>query len=79
MNQAIEGNTLSPQALSQHILLGRFTDKAFFDLNQVDTLTGDTLTVHTENGRLRVGDVRFVFKNKLARNGVVHIIYPDLE
>lgn len=79
MNEAFEQESPSRDWLAQHIVLGRLTDKDLYEEMDLNTVHGRKLTIQAENGRLRVEGARLVFKNKLARNGVVHIIYPCLD
>jgi uncharacterized surface protein with fasciclin (FAS1) repeats len=87
MNQAfeqIDPNLLSergpPRAwLANHIVSGRYVHGDLYDVASLQTIHGQDIQIRVENGQLSVQGARVVFKNKVARNGVVHIIYPCLD
>jgi uncharacterized surface protein with fasciclin (FAS1) repeats len=64
--------------LSRHIVAGRYLDRDLYDETTLRTIDDQDLHVHVVNGRLLLEDARLLFKNMVARNGVVHIIYPSL-
>jgi uncharacterized surface protein with fasciclin (FAS1) repeats len=65
--------------LSRHIVHGRYTKEDLLQLDGLRTIHGRELPVHVQNGKPMPGNVRIVFGNQQARNGVVHLIHPALE
>jgi uncharacterized surface protein with fasciclin (FAS1) repeats len=65
--------------LSRHIVSGRYTTPDLFDQSTLKTIHGRPLHIRLDNGRLFLENSRLLFKNIIARNGVVHIIYPALK
>jgi uncharacterized surface protein with fasciclin (FAS1) repeats len=64
--------------LSFHIVPGRFTTEALFQAPSLQTVHQRRLQVQVDNGKLYLEGSKFLFKNMIARNGVVHIIHPAL-
>jgi uncharacterized surface protein with fasciclin (FAS1) repeats len=65
--------------LSWHIVSGRFTTHRLFQEPDLLTVHNQALSIRLDNGRLFLEDSRFLFKDMIARNGVVHIIHPALK
>ena len=59
-----------------HIVPGRLLTRDLMELNTLEALNGEALDVEAVNGKLRISGSRLLFKNKEARNGVIHYIYP---
>jgi uncharacterized surface protein with fasciclin (FAS1) repeats len=64
--------------VGNHVLLGELSESDLRVLTSAKTITGDTITIRKVNGRLRAGDSRFLFKNIVAEDGLIHAIYPVL-
>jgi hypothetical protein len=64
------------RVLAGHIVPGRLLTGELMELDAIEALNGETLDVEVVNGKLRIGGSRLLFKNKEAKNGVIHYIYP---
>lgn len=64
--------------LSFHIVPGRFTTQELFQAPSLQTVHQRSLQVQVDNGKLYLEGSKFLFKNMIAKNGVVHIIHPAL-
>jgi uncharacterized surface protein with fasciclin (FAS1) repeats len=62
-----------------HIVSGRYTTKTLFESPVLQTVHHQALYARVDNGRLFLEDSKFLFKDMIARNGVVHFIYPALK
>ena len=64
--------------VSRHIIKGRIMEKDMFELTSLTTIEGQQLNLNVKNGVVYIEASRILFWNKMARNGVVHMVYPDL-
>jgi len=65
--------------LSDHIVNGKYMEKDLFEPDSIRTITDRELQVRIVNGKIQIEDVRLLFSNKEARNGVIHIVYPAIK
>jgi uncharacterized surface protein with fasciclin (FAS1) repeats len=64
------------QWLSYHIIPEKLFSRDLMERDSLRSIHGRDLTVEMENGKLRIGQSRLLFKDKEARNGVIHFVYP---
>jgi uncharacterized surface protein with fasciclin (FAS1) repeats len=69
---------LLKQWLSCHIVPGKLFTSDLVERDSLQAINGQALKVELENGKLRVGQSRLLFKNKEAKNGVIHFVYPAI-
>lgn len=60
--------------LTYHVVPGRLMAGDVTSRSSLETVQGDGLTVHTEDGRVMVGEARVLKTDVAATNGVIHII-----
>ena len=65
--------------VSGHIIKGRVMETDMFELTSLTTIDGRKLDLTVNNGVVRIESSRILFWNKMARNGVIHMVYPDLD
>jgi hypothetical protein len=88
VNKAIEDlsgvsfDGLSPvelkQFVSSHIVAGKLLSRELLDLEELENLVGRSVSVESVNGKPIINQSRLLFKDRQARNGVVHFIYPAI-
>lgn len=66
------------ELLSYHIVPGKFYSKDLMERKSLKSINGYELKIELENGKLKVHEVRILFKDVVARNGVIHFIYPAI-
>jgi uncharacterized surface protein with fasciclin (FAS1) repeats len=64
--------------VSKHIIKGRITEKGMLELNSLTSIKNDTLTINLKNGKVYIEDAKIIFGDNMARNGIVHMVYPNL-
>ena len=64
------------QLLSYHIIPGKFYMRELVERNSIKSLNGYKLKIEKEFGKLKIEQIRLLFKDQEARNGVIHFIYP---
>ena len=78
----LSSDKMTPAALKKlvasHIIMGRFLARDLMKIEQLETLSGETLHVELSNGKLKINGSRLLFKDTEARNGVIHFIYPAI-
>jgi uncharacterized surface protein with fasciclin (FAS1) repeats len=65
--------------VGRHVLVGALLETDLSTLTSAETITGDRVKLEMVDGKLSAEDSRFLFKNTVAKNGVIHAIYPALQ
>jgi len=60
--------------LRYHVVDGRYTSEDLMNMAELQTLSGDNLTVNATDGSLQVGNATVIVPDINATNGVIHII-----
>lgn len=66
------------ELLSFHIIPGKYFTKDLMEQKSLKSINGYELNIELEYGKLKVHEVRLLFKDVEARNGVIHFIYPAI-
>jgi uncharacterized surface protein with fasciclin (FAS1) repeats len=66
------------QLLSYHIVPGKIFSKDLMERESLKSINGYELKIELEYGKLKTEQVRLLFKDVEARNGVIHFIYPAI-
>jgi uncharacterized surface protein with fasciclin (FAS1) repeats len=66
------------ELLSYHIVPGKYFSKNLMERKSLKSINGYKLTIELEYGKLKVHEVRILFKDQEAKNGVIHYIYPAI-
>ena len=71
-------SALSTRDLEDFVVRGSYTKKDLLALETLTTLSGRALRVEVDalSGVLRIEGARILFGDQMARNGVVHLVYP---
>lgn len=64
------------QLLSYHIIPEKLYFRELVERKSIKSINGYKLTIELEYGKLKMEQVRLLFKDQEARNGVIHFIYP---
>ena len=67
------------QLLSHHVVPGRWFSSDLVNCETLKTIHAKELKLNLENGKIKLGQSRLLFKNIESRNGVIHFIYPAIE
>lgn len=59
-----------------HIVPGKLFTSDLMGMDSLEAMNGEDLDVEVVNGKLKIDGSRLLFKNKEAKNGVIHYIYP---
>lgn len=62
------------ELVSFHIVEGEYTIEEIEDMSELETLSGETLSVDTDGEAITINDARVGFNNIDAENGVIHTI-----
>ena len=61
--------------LSYHMAQGLYTSEVLLSLNELETLTGESISVESEDGRVILnGDTNVIVADLKARNVVIHVV-----
>ena len=72
---ALAGNKSKLRAvLLYHVVAGRLTATKVAAAHSLETLNGQSLTVHASHGTVTVGGAKVIAANVPASNGVIHVI-----
>ena len=64
--------------VSNHVIEGWFTEKDMATLASVTSIQGRELRVDVKNGSVFVEGAKIIFADSLAKNGVIHMVYPHV-
>jgi uncharacterized surface protein with fasciclin (FAS1) repeats len=64
--------------VSKHIMKGRIMEKDMLELTSLTTIADDKIVINLKNGKVYIGNAKIIFGDNMARNGIVHMVYPDI-
>jgi transforming growth factor-beta-induced protein len=69
-----ENKTQLAKLLTCHVVGGKLTASDLKDGQELTALDGSKIVVYMSNGKVMVGDANITVKDKMASNGVIHMI-----
>ena len=70
---------LARSFVRRHIVRGTVTEEELFDLERIETDGHRAHRIEVSNGSLRIGGARTLVEDRLATNGIIHVVSEVLD
>ena len=62
------------EILTYHVVAGRVTSEQVVELDEATTVQGETVSISSYGGNVRINDARVITADIEASNGIIHVI-----